>query len=136
MISKTFEAKVENLNNVLSFVESELENHEASMKVMMPISVAVEELFVNVASYAYEGNVGQCTIEMDFVDDDVIFNMIDSGFEFNPVEKDDPDISLSAEERGIGGLGILMVKKYMDSVTYERIDGKNILTMKKRFKNV
>lgn len=137
MISKTFDANVSELSNVLEFVESQLVVHKASMKVMMPISVAVEEMFVNVASYAYEGKEpGDCTVDLIFDGDDILIRLTDSGMEFDPVAKSDPDVTLSAEERGIGGLGIFMVKKSMDSLAYERVDGCNVLTMKKKILNV
>lgn len=128
---KIFEAKKENLNSVLGFIESELESHECNIKTQMMITVIVEEIFVNIASYAYEDKVGEAIINLEFENDDVIIEFKDSGIEFNPLEKKDPDITLKAEDRDIGGLGIFMVKKTMDSVKYERKDGFNILTIRK-----
>ena len=138
MITKTFDAKLDNLDEVLAFLETELENHDASMKVMMPISVCLEEMYVNVCHYAYEGisDMGYCKIDIDFENDDVIITLTDSGIPFDPVKKADPDISLSADERNIGGLGILMVKKTMDSIFYIRENDKNVFTMRKKIKNV
>lgn len=131
MIEKVFDAKKENLDDVLAYVETELENHDCNMKTQMMIAIMVEEVFVNIASYAYPDNEGYAKIIMDFDDDKVSFTFIDSGIEFNPLAKEDPDITLSAEERDIGGLGIYMVKKTMEDVKYERKDGKNILSFKK-----
>ena len=135
MIEKSFEAKTDNLHLVLEFLESELEKHGCNMNISTSISIAIEELFVNVASYAYPNSSGSVTLKLDFDDDFILFTLIDSGIPFDPVAKQDPDITLSAEEREIGGLGIYMVKQTMDEMKYERKDNKNILYMKKRFKN-
>lgn len=136
IIEKTVEANVDNLHIVLEFLEEQLEAHEASMKVINVMSISVEEMFANVCMYAYEGIEGpkECTIGIGFDGDVANVTLTDGGLEFNPLEKDDPNIHASAEERGIGGLGIFMVKKYMDECTYERIDNKNIFTMRKAIK--
>lgn len=132
MVEKTFAADKSVLYDVLGFVEEELEKHDCNMKTQMMISVMVEEIFVNIASYAYPDGCGTATITMDFDENDKLsISFIDSGLEFNPLAKEDPDITLSAEERGIGGLGIYMVKQTMEDVKYERVDGKNILSFKK-----
>ena len=136
MVEKTFEAKVENLDNVLAFMEDELVSHGCAMKLIMPINISLEEMFVNIASYAYEPKTGDATITVDFEGDDVIIQLRDTGMEFDPLAKIDPDINASAEERDIGGLGIYMVKKYMDHCEYERKDNTNIFTMRKKIKNV
>ena len=131
----TIEAKVENLNQVLAFLDEELEMHDCPMKVAMQMDIAVEELFVNIAYYAYNPDVGMATIQIDFSDTpkQVSVTFIDSGIPYDPVAKEDPDVTLSAEERKIGGLGIYMVKKSMDAMEYERRDEKNILTIRKFF---
>lgn len=134
MIIKTYVAKNENLSQVLEFLENELTNHDCDMKIMISLSVAIEEIFVNVASYAYPNSTGNFDIGLDFINDDVLIEIKDKGIEFNPLLKEDPDITLKAEDRSIGGLGIFMVKKTMDSIEYERKDGMNILSMKKRIK--
>ena len=136
MVEKVFEAKVENLDSVLEFMEDELLSHGCIMKLVMPINISLEEMFVNIASYAYEPKTGDATISVDFEGDDVVVQLRDTGMEFDPLAKIDPDINASAEERGIGGLGIYMVKKYMDKCEYERKDGTNIFTMRKNIKNV
>ena len=132
MAQKTFKADKNVLYDVISFVEQELESHNCNMKVQMMISVMVEEIFINIASYAYEGEDGVADITLDFNNDDVKITFVDSGIEFNPLAKEDPDITLSAEERDIGGLGIYMVKQTMDEVIYERKDNKNILSIRKK----
>lgn len=136
MVERVFEAKVENLDSVLEFMEDELLSHGCIMKLVMPINISLEEMFVNIASYAYEPGTGDATISIDFEGDDVVVQLRDTGMEFDPLAKIDPDINASAEERGIGGLGIYMVKKYMDKCEYERKDGTNIFTMRKNIKNV
>lgn len=123
------EAKVENLNSVLAFVDAELESVDCPMKVQMQLDVSVEELFVNIAHYAYTPDTGDAVIEVEFLRDPlkVKITFKDSGMPFDPTAKEDPDVTLSAQERKIGGLGIYMVKKAMDEMTYEYVDGQNIL---------
>lgn len=129
----SIEAKVDNLGKVLAFVDGQLETFACPMKQQMQINVAVEELYVNVAQYAYAPEVGMVTLRVETVGEphSVMITFIDSGRPYNPLEKPDPDITLPAEERQIGGLGIYMVKKSMDDMAYEYRDGKNVLTIKK-----
>jgi anti-sigma regulatory factor (Ser/Thr protein kinase) len=127
-------AKLDNLQDVLAFVDESLESYDCPMKVQFQIDVAVEELYVNVANYAYAPDTGdvEVNIWLDEGKREVAISFTDSGIPYNPVEKEDPDTSLSAEERQIGGLGIYMVKKSMDSLEYCREDGKNIVTIRKK----
>ena len=104
------------------------------MKAINQISIAIEEIFINIAHYAYIDSTGNATIGILIKDDIATIRFIDSGIPFNPLSKDNPDITLSSEERSIGGLGIYMVKKSMDSVHYEFTNDKNIFTIKKRIK--
>ena len=129
----TLEAKVENLDEVLAFVDGQLEQVDCPLKTQMQIDVAVEELFVNIAHYAYTPNVGTATIRVDVMLDPkaVAITFIDRGVPYDPLKKPDPDVTLPAEERQIGGLGIYMVKKSMDSMDYEYRDGQNILRILK-----
>ena len=129
----TIKAKLENLNDVTAFVESQLEQMDLPMKTQMQIDLAVEEIFVNIASYAYSPEDGMAIIEVELTEDPrVIITFIDSGKPFDPLAKEDPDIEKSAEDRQVGGLGIFMVKKSMDDVFYEYKDGQNILRIEKR----
>ena len=116
------------------FVEQNLEKYECQMKAQTAICVAIEEVFVNVAHYAYGGKDGDVEFDLSFdkANRNVIFRMIDSGIPFDPLKKADPDITLSADEREIGGLGIFITKKTMDVVTYAYEDNKNVLTMIKK----
>ncbi|MBQ3919565.1 MAG: ATP-binding protein [Oscillospiraceae bacterium] len=125
------EALTDNLGQVLGFVDNELENAGCPMKIQMQIDLAVEEIFVNIAHYAYDPDVGPATVRVEISHDPAIVDItfIDHGVPYDPLAKADPDISLSAEERQIGGLGIFMVKKTMDDIKYEYKDGHNILTL-------
>ena len=130
MDKKEILAKIENLPEVSAIIDEKLEEAVSSMKVQMQIDVAVEEIFVNIASYAYGGKEGLAEIFFD-IDSDKKVNItfVDSGVPYDPLKKDDPDVTLSADERQIGGLGIFMVKKTMDDMVYEYKDGKNRLTL-------
>lgn len=127
-------ASLDNMDDVLRFVEDELDRVGGTERLRIQMDVAVEEVFVNIASYAYGENSGDATVIVDFDEDPkaIRVTFIDSGIPYNPLEKEDPDITLSSEERQIGGLGIYMVKKSMDDVLYEYKDGQNILTIVKR----
>ena len=129
----TIEAKIENLDNVLEFVDKHLEMYDCSPKIQMQLDIAVEELFVNIAHYAYSPKTGLATVRVKIVENplSILIDFIDEGIQYNPLAKPDPDVTLSAEERNIGGLGIYLVKKSMDDIQYEYKDGKNILTIKK-----
>jgi anti-sigma regulatory factor (Ser/Thr protein kinase) len=124
------EAKTDNLDEVLDFINTELETADCPMKLQMQIAIAVEEIFVNIAHYAYNPEVGGAAIRVA-VGDEVIIEFEDKGKAYNPLLKDDPDITADAEEREVGGLGIFMVKNIMDAVEYRHEDGKNILLIKK-----
>ena len=134
-LEKIFKAKEEQLSEVLGFVEQELEEKTCPMKTIMQISVCVEEIFVNVAKYAYTQEEADVTIGMKYDADELTMRFTDYGIPFDPLAKKDPDISLPAEEREIGGLGIYIVKKTMDDVKYEYKNGMNILTMKKKIQS-
>jgi anti-sigma regulatory factor (Ser/Thr protein kinase) len=132
MTEKIFPADINELASVTVFLEEELDKAEASPKLMVTFAVALEELFVNVAHYAYPDSKGTVKIGIDTSGDSIVVQLTDSGIPFDPVAKPDPDITESADERKIGGLGIYMVKKSMDSMTYEYKDNQNILTISKR----
>lgn len=127
----TIAAKVENLQTVLDYIEERLGNSGVSMKLTMKILVAAEEIYVNIAHYAYGEGIGDVTIDLRISEENsqVEITFDDSGQEYNPLEKEDPDIGLSAAERQIGGLGIFMVKEMMSDVRYEYVNGHNRLTI-------
>ena len=134
----TLDALIENIPKVTDWVEEQLADCGCPMKVLMQINIAIDELFSNIANYAYaeSGSVGKATVRLRLEEDfsAVEITFIDNGIPYNPLEKADPDITLSIEERPIGGLGIFMVKKSMDDVSYEYRDGQNVLTIRKNFK--
>ena len=128
------EAAPENLAEVQAFVEEHLSDADCSPKALMQIGIAVEEIFVNIAHYAYHPEEGRATIRVE-VDDEpvtVTITFLDHGVPYDPLSREDPDVTLSAEERDIGGLGIFMTKEFVDNLAYEYKDGQNILTLKKK----
>ena len=129
----TVNALTENLSQVISFVEQFLEYCHCSEKVILQTDMAVEEIFVNIACYAYGSDTGTVTIFVEYIDfpPSVSITFTDCGIPYNPLKKPDPDTTLSAEKRKIGGLGIFIVKKIMDEVFYEYHDNKNCLTIRK-----
>ena len=129
----TIAATVENIETVTDFVNQQLEALDCPIKAQMQIDIAIDELFGNIAHYAYNPDIGQATVRVEVVENPlaVIITFIDNGIPYDPLAKDDPDVTLSAEERALGGLGIYMVKKSMDEIIYEYKDGQNILKIKK-----
>jgi len=130
------EAKIADIPAVTEFVEAELEKLGCPMKAVMQIDIAIDELYSNIANYAYKGieNKG-ATVEVGRTEDGrgVEITFTDNGIPYNPVKYEDPDTTLSADERPIGGLGIYMVKQSMDDMRYEYHDGRNMLTIRKDF---
>ena len=129
----TIAATVENIETVTDFVNEQLEALDCPIKAQMQIAIAIDELFGNIAHYAYNPEIGKATVRVEVIEDPlaVTITFIDNGVPYDPLAKADPDTTLSAEERVIGGLGIYMVKKSMDEITYEYKDGQNILAIKK-----
>lgn len=131
----SLDAVVENIDVVTDFVNEHLEEYNCPTKAQMQIDVAIDELFSNIAHYAYNPEVGPATVRVEVLENplSVVITFIDNGIPYDPLSTQEPDITLSAEERKIGGLGIYMVKKSMDDITYEYKDGQNILRIKKQF---
>ena len=127
------EATDENLPSVLSFIEDHLGEVDCPPKARMQIRLAAEEIFVNIAHYAYAPEKGRATVRVEVSEEpvSVTITFMDHGVPYDPLAKRDPDVTLSASEREIGGLGIFMTKKVMDDVAYEYRGGQNILTLKK-----
>ena len=135
MTEKRFPAALDQLEAVQTFVLDQLKGCPYSERVRAQLDVAVEEIFVNIAHYAYPPDqpgwaLIRCQVEQP--SPQITIQFIDQGVPFNPLAKKDADITLSAEERRIGGLGILMVKRSMDKVDYAYEDGQNILTLVKK----
>lgn len=129
----TLDATIENVTAVTSFVDEQLERLGCPPESQAQIDIAIDELFSNIAYYAYNPETGPATVRVEVMEEplSVEITFIDSGVAYNPLAKDDPDLSLSADEREIGGLGIYIVKNSMDDVAYEYKDGKNILRIRK-----
>ena len=134
MKEKVFSARKDALPEVMAFTEECLESFDCPMKSSMAISVAVEEIFVNIASYAYGDGTGDASLSFGFDEMERLMTLVvsDEGVPFNPLEREEPDITLSAADRDIGGLGIFITKKTMDTVSYRYENGRNILTMTKK----
>ena len=128
------EADKDNLSQAIAFADAHLEEAGCPVKTQMEIELALEETFINVARYAYAPGTGEVAIRVEITGEPktAVITLKDQGTPYNPLEKDDPDITLSAEERDIGGLGIFLTRKTMDEVEYEYADGSNVLTMKKK----
>ena len=129
----TITATIENIETVTDFVNEQLEELGCPMKARMQIDIAIDELFGNIAHYAYNPDVGSATVQVEVLKEPlaVVITFIDGGVPYDPLTSAAPDITLPAEERQLGGLGIYMVKKSMDEIAYEYKDGKNILSIKK-----
>ena len=129
----TVEADDKNLSTVRDFVGAELEALDCPPKTKMQIRLAVEEVFINISHYAYSPETGPVTVRVETAREpkSVGITFIDQGVPYDPLQKPDPDVTLPAEKREIGGLGIYLVKKSMDDVRYEYRDGQNVLTLKK-----
>ena len=131
----TVEATLDNLQQVIDFATEHLEARDCPMKAAMQLELVIEEIFVNIASYAYHPETGPATFCMEFEENPnaVLMTFIDAGKHYNPLEQETPDTTLAIEEREVGGLGIFLVTKNVDEISYEYADGKNILRMKKFF---
>ena len=132
----TAEAVADSIPAITQGVNSELEALECSPQARRKINVALDELLSNIMNYAYAPGSGKMTVQMRYDETNraVFLSFIDNGVPYNPLEKADPDITLTAEDRPIGGLGILMVKKKMDGMEYRRENDRNILTIRKRIR--
>lgn len=129
------DATVENIEKATAFVDGYLERWGCPAKAQTQIDIAIDELFGNIAKYAYHPQPGTAAVQVEVTENPlaVIVTFIDHGMPFDPLASADPDTTLKAEERQVGGLGIYLVRQSMDEVCYEYRDGKNILRIKKEF---
>lgn len=129
----TVDAALESIPVITAFVDEQLEAYDCPMKAQAQIDIAIDELFSNIVHYAYHPGVGPATVRVEVLEEplSVTITFIDQGIPYDPLAKADPDVTLSAQDRGIGGLGIYIVKKNMNEITYEYKDGKNILRIRK-----
>ena len=132
-VRKEFVATVENFTAVSEFIEDTLCNFNVSLKYINQINIAVEEIFTNIAKYGFKGlDNGKATIDISFCNQIVTITTYDNSPKFDPFARKDPDITLGADDRPIGGLGLLMVKKLMDEVGYKYENNTNIITLVKK----
>ena len=136
MKEMNIEATIDNIPTVTAWVDEQLEALDCPMKAQMQIDIAIDELFSNIARYAYNPETGPATVRVEVAENPmaVVITFIDKGIPYDPLKQEDPNTHLPAEEREIGGLGIFMVKKTMDDITYEYKDGQNILKIKKNLR--
>lgn len=130
----SIDATVENITPVTDFVNGELAALNCPGRIQRQIDVAIDELFGNIAQYAYDPAVGPATVRVEVTEEPlaVVITFIDHGVPYDPLAQADPDVHAPLEERQTGGLGVFLVKQTMDDVTYEYKDGQNILKIKKR----
>lgn len=133
MREMTIEATIENIPTVTEFVDEQLESMDCPMKAQMQIDIAIDELLSNIAHYAYNPETGAVTVRVEVIEEpmSVVITFIDKGVPYDPLAKEDPGMETVMDENSIGGLGIYMVKKSMDDVSYMYKDGQNILTIRK-----
>lgn len=124
----------ENLTEILKVLDEELESAGCDIDTRYEIDIAVEEIFVNISDYAYGGSPGPVRIQIE-IEEGVTVTFIDEGVGFDPLKRADPDITLPEKERSVGGLGIYIVKKSMDEMTYRYDEGRNILTIRKKWRS-
>lgn len=129
----TVDATLESIPVITEFVDEQLEQLQCPIKAQMQIDIAIDEMFSNIVHYAYHPGVGPATVRVEVLEEplSVVITFIDQGVPYDPLSKADPDVTLSAEDREIGGLGIYIVKQNMSEITYEYKDGKNILRIRK-----
>lgn len=134
MAEMRVEATVENLQRVMGFLEEQMAEAGCPEMLVSQVEIAVEEIFVNIAHYAYSNGIGPAQVRCEAGGDplQIVVGISDEGRPYDPLAGKDPDITLPADERPVGGLGIFMARKLMDDVRYEYRDGKNILTLLKR----
>ncbi len=133
-LERTVTAILENFGMVADFVDEELEKRDVPMAAEAQIDIALDEIYTNVVKYAYGEEAGDVTVRLDFSEDnsEVRMTVSDAGIPYDPLQQEDPDVTLEADERQIGGLGIYLVKQLMDEVSYEYRGGMNILRMRKK----
>ncbi len=130
----TVDAAVENIEVVTNFINEELEKLDCPVKAQTQIAIAIDELFGNIARYAYSPEIGKATVRFSIEEDPlaVTITFIDNGVPFDPLQRAEPDTHAALQDRPIGGLGIFLVKKTMNMVEYSYENGQNILTIKKQ----
>ncbi len=130
----TLAAKIDSIAEATAFMDAELEMVDCPMKAQVQLDIVLDELFSNIARYAYKGGDGEASVSFGFDPETRTVSIVlkDRGIAYNPLEKEEPDVTLPLDKRPIGGLGIFLVKKNVDKMTYARRNGQNILTVLKK----
>lgn len=131
MIENRYEANLEDLNKMIEPILSSLEEKEVNHKIIYQVNLVLEELLANICRYAYSPNKGYIDLSYELNADSLRIVIKDKGRAFNPLEEKDPDLTASSKDRPIGGLGIYLTKKMVDSIKYQRIDDANVLEFEK-----
>lgn len=130
----TIEAKIENIDKVICFINAMLQDHGCTFDEMQRIDLAMEEMLVNISYYAYPGETGEANVAISFPDEGVVqLDIRDRGIPYDPTKREEPDVTIPLRQRKKGGLGIYMTKKIMDGMYYEYRDGVNHTILKKAF---
>ena len=127
----TVPAQIERVNEVFAFIAEKMTDAGMDIKIRNSVKIAVEEVFVNISSYAYPVEAGNVTVSAITESDKIIIRFQDSGTPYDPLAREDPDTTLSLDERDIGGLGVFMTKEIMDTVEYRYENGQNTLIISK-----
>ena len=125
-------ATLNNLSVVQNFIRANLSD-SCSQKFLWQLELIVEEIFVNIAQYAYASKVGFVRLSVHVDDDAVTLTFIDSGVEYNPLSQPEPDVNLPLDARAPGGLGIFLTKKLVDDISWQRIGNQNYLRVTKKY---
>ncbi|MDR1250162.1 MAG: ATP-binding protein [Treponema sp.] len=128
----TLSAELDNLDQLLEWTETILEDYSCPARIAQQLAVATEEIFVNIARYAYAERTGDVTVRIGRAGDVLAAQFEDGGIPFDPLDWPNPKTTGSIEERSIGGRGIFLVKKLSDRVAYRRFEDKNLLTIFKK----
>ncbi len=124
--------EVSEIAKIVPFIEELAEQFSLPTELIFNLNLVLEEALTNVILYAYSEKGQDIYLSVEKKDNILIFTLTDKGEEFDPTKTEDPDVTLEAEERPIGGLGIFLIKNIMDEVEYQRIEGQNVFTLKKK----
>jgi anti-sigma regulatory factor (Ser/Thr protein kinase) len=138
MSELTVDATIESINKITTYVDNQLSAWHCPVKVQMQFDIAIDEIVSNISRYAYSPQTGKVTVRVEMAQEplSVTLSFMDNGAPFDPLKMADPDVTQPADEREIGGLGIYMVKRSMDSIAYKYKDGTNILSIRKEIEPI
>ena len=133
-ITMTLDAVPENFAAVQDWIREHLASIPCSVRTLLELDMIVEEVFINIANYAYGKQIGKAWVDLSMDDSGkhLIMTFRDKGIPYDPLKKETPDLKSPAEKRAIGGLGIFLVHEYSDSLSYQYKDGENQLTISKK----